>query len=302
VNPLYASKDMLPKPNQNLIENGTTPLANYYRGGEPDKPHSSLFAGRVDINVSNNDRLFFRGNGNTFLEGVSDWTYEVPAFEGLHSLDRSRYNWSGIGSWTRTAGMTVIDTQVASNQFWQDDVQRLHEHRPTWASRHMHEFCAAQNDCMLPQIAFTAPGSTSTANNYQGISSALRGHGHEPSGDNEPDESGWQSHASRRRRCAPRAAAARSRRQPLGPADVHERIHPAGERHGAADAEQSGPRDGRVHAGYSVNIGGDDSGDHEPSEPLLCRVCAGLVACDGQPDGELRTSLGNGRRISKTTT
>jgi hypothetical protein len=176
VNPLYGLyKEMVPKPNQNLVENGTTPLANYYRGGEPDKPRSSLFAGRVDINLSNNDRLFFRGNGNTFIEAVSDWTYEVPQYEGLHSIDRSRYNWGGIGSWTRTAGLTVIDTQVATNRFHQDDLfERLHEFKPSDMGfpAYMNDFCQAQNDCMLPQIAFTAPGSTSTANNYQGISAA----------------------------------------------------------------------------------------------------------------------------------
>ncbi len=43
VNPLYnLYRQMVPPPNQNLIENGTTPTDNYYRGGEPDKPVSSL--------------------------------------------------------------------------------------------------------------------------------------------------------------------------------------------------------------------------------------------------------------------
>src|SRR6185295_2292164 len=84
VNPLYnLYKQMLPKPNQNLLENGATPSNNYYRGGEPDKPVSSLYAGRIDYNKSSNDRFFVRVSGNTFIEPVSDWTYEVPEFEGL---------------------------------------------------------------------------------------------------------------------------------------------------------------------------------------------------------------------------
>ncbi len=45
VNPLYdLYKGMVPKPNQNFVEQGTNPLANYYRGGEPDIPKSTLVA------------------------------------------------------------------------------------------------------------------------------------------------------------------------------------------------------------------------------------------------------------------
>jgi hypothetical protein len=165
VNPLYRLyAQMVPAPNQNLIENGTTPSNNYYRGGEPDIPVSSLYAGRIDYNVSQRDRIFVRASGNTFLEAVSDWTYEVPEFEGLHSIDRSRYTWSVVGNWTRTFGSTVIDTQVASNRFFQDDLQkRLHEYTPTdmGLPAYLDDFCAAQNDCMLPVV---------TLDGYQGIS------------------------------------------------------------------------------------------------------------------------------------
>jgi hypothetical protein len=165
VNPLYnLYRQMLPKPNQNLLENGATPSNNYYRGGEPDKPVSSLYAGRVDYNKSGNDRFFIRVSGNTFIEPVSDWTYEVPEFEGLHSIDRSRYNWGVIGNWTHVAGKTLIDSQVATNRFFQDDLlRRLHEYQPTDMGfpGYLDAFCAAQNDCMLPSIAIGG---------YQGIS------------------------------------------------------------------------------------------------------------------------------------
>jgi hypothetical protein len=166
VNPLYnLYKQMVPKPNRNFVEDGTTPSANYYRGGEPDIPVSSLYAGRVDYNVSDNDRVFIRASGNTFLEGVSDWTYEVPAFEGVHSIDRSRYNWGVVGNWTHTTGGTmVIDTQVASNQFYQRDLaRRLHEFKPSdmGLPAYLDEHCRAQGDCMLPVVAIDG---------YQGIS------------------------------------------------------------------------------------------------------------------------------------
>ncbi len=165
VNPLYALyRQMLPKPNQNLIENGQQPVNNYYRGGEPDKPVSSLYAGRIDYNKSGNDRFFVRVSGNTFIEPVSDWTYEVPEFEGLHSIDRARYNWAVIGNWTHVAGKTLIDMQVASNRFFQDDEQRrLHEYKPSdmGLPAYLDAYCAAQNDCMLPVV---------NIGGYQGIS------------------------------------------------------------------------------------------------------------------------------------
>ena len=143
----------------------------------------------MDYNKANSDRFFFRASGNTFLEAVSDWTYEVPAFAGLHSIDRTRYNWAVIGNWTHTSGATVIDTQVASNRFFQDDLlKRLHEYKPTdmGLPPYLDSFCQAQNDCMLPSI---------NIGGYQGISqgSELRGHDHERSGHGQP-------HAGRRAR------------------------------------------------------------------------------------------------------
>ena len=165
VNPLFhLYKQMVPPPNQNLLENGATPTNNYYRGGEPDIPVSSLYAARIDYNKSASDRFFFRFSGNTFIEPVSDWTYEVPAFEGLHSIDRSRYTWAAIGNWTHVAGKTVVDSQVATNRFFQDDLlRRLHEYTPSDMGMpgYLDAFCADQNDCMLPAVGI---------NGYQGIS------------------------------------------------------------------------------------------------------------------------------------
>ena len=165
VNPLYnLYKAMLPKPNQNFVEQGTNPTNNYYRGGEPDIPKSTLVAARVDYNISNNDRIFVRGSKNTFIEGVGDWTYEVPEYAGLHSIDRSRPQWNMIGNWTHTTGTMVIDTQVAANRFVQGDLlNRLHEFKPTdmGLPAYLDAHCTAQENCMLPQVSIGG---------YQGIS------------------------------------------------------------------------------------------------------------------------------------
>ena len=169
VNPLYALyRDMVPPPNQNFVENLTTPAGNYYQGGQPDSPVSHLYAARLDANLSDSDRVFVRFSGNTFLEGVNDWTYEVPEYAGLHSLDRSRYNWAIVGNWTHTTGRTVFDSQVASNRFFQGDLRkRLHDYTPTDMGfpAYLDQFCASQGDCMLPQVNIGVG-----ANAYQGIS------------------------------------------------------------------------------------------------------------------------------------
>jgi hypothetical protein len=168
VNPLYTLyKQMLPTPNRNFVEDGTTPTGNYYRGGEPDIPVSHLYGGRLDYNRSGNDRFFFRGSGSTFIEGVGDWTYETPAFAGLHSLDRTRYTWAGIGNWTHVAGSTVIDTQVASNEFFQDDLRRkLRQYKPSDMGMppYLDQYCEAQENCMLPVVNISG---------YQGISGGV---------------------------------------------------------------------------------------------------------------------------------
>ena len=275
VNPLYnLYRQMVPPPNQNLIENGTTPSDNYYRGGEPDKPVSSLYAGRLDYNLSGNDRFFLRVSGNTFIEPVSDWTYEVPEFEGLHSIDRSRYNWGVIGNWTHVAGKTLIDTQFASNRFWQDDkLLRLHDYKPTdmGLPSYLDAFCAAQNDCMLPAV---------TINGYQGISQGA------VSGDTTTNLQGTvnltQVRGAHTLRGGVDARLAQRKRgpggNPSGQLVVHERVHPSGQRHLAAHTEQPRAEPGGVHAGHPVDVVGDHPADGQPSQPLLCRLRAGYVA------------------------
>ena len=64
-NPLFGLyQAMVPAPNQNFVSPTQQPLNNYYRAAEPDQPHNTQFSGRVDYNLSNNDRFFVRVNGN----------------------------------------------------------------------------------------------------------------------------------------------------------------------------------------------------------------------------------------------
>ena len=163
---LYAK--MVPTPNQNFVENGQQPTANLYRGGEPDSPKSQQYGGRIDFNASSTDRFFFRTSGVTFLEYVSDWTYaaEDPALR-IHSADRSRYQWSYTGNWTRVMGTTVLDTQVATNRFNQiDKFLGLSQYKPTDVGLpgYLDQFCSTNGGCTLPGV---------TIGGYQGFGGGL---------------------------------------------------------------------------------------------------------------------------------
>ena len=233
------------------VENGTTPTDNYYRGGEPDKPVSSLYAGRVDYNMSGNDRFFFRVSGNTFLEPVSDWTYEVPEFEGLHSIDRSRYNWAVDRQLdARRRARRVIDTQVASNRFFQDDLlRRLHEYKPTRhgparrtstrSARRRATACCRSSASAAIRASRRARSPATRTTNLQGTVNLTQVRGaHTLRG-------GVDARLAQRQRGP--------RRQPVRAALVHQRVHAAGQRHLAAHAEQPRAEPGGVHAGHSVD-------------------------------------------------
>ena len=59
-NPLFGLyRAMLPQPNQNFFSPTPQPLNNYYQGGQPDTPRSTLYALRIDYNASTQQPLFF---------------------------------------------------------------------------------------------------------------------------------------------------------------------------------------------------------------------------------------------------
>ena len=163
---LYAR--LVPSPNQNFVESGQQPSGNFYQGGQPDSPKSHQYGLRVDYNASEKDRVFFRTSGVTFLEYVSDWTYQNPDPKlRMHSADRSRYQWSHTGTWTRTLGSTVVDTSVSANRFNQvDKFLGLKQFAPSDAGlpSYLDEFCSTHGGCTLPAITLTG---------YQGIGGGL---------------------------------------------------------------------------------------------------------------------------------
>jgi Carboxypeptidase regulatory-like domain len=172
-NPLMALySKLVPQPNQNFVESGQQPTGNFYQGGQPDSPKSHQYGFRLDFNASATDRLFFRTSGVTFLEYVSDWTYQNPDPKlRMNSADRSRYQWSYTGTWTHTMGKTVVDTSFATNRFNQvDQFYGLKQFKPTDVGlpSYLDEFCSTHGGCTLPAIGIGAG-----AGSYQGMGGGL---------------------------------------------------------------------------------------------------------------------------------
>jgi len=147
----------VPAPNQNFLSPTQQPTGNYFRGSEPSVPVSHLFGFRLDYNMSNANRLFFRGSGSKYHEDVDDWTYESPTdkYRGLHDSDRDRYTWSYTGNWTHTSGHTVLDTQVSANRFYTLDKQlALSQYTPSdfGLPTYMDQFCQAKGGCLMPRV------------------------------------------------------------------------------------------------------------------------------------------------------
>jgi hypothetical protein len=182
---LYAK--MVPPPNQNFVENGQQPQGNFYQGGQPDSPRSQQYGFRVDFNATTKDRFFFRTSGVTFLEYVSDWTYLAAPELRIHSADRSRYQWSHTGTWTRAEGSTVFDTSFAANRFNQiDEFRGLKQYKPSDVGlpTYLDDFCSANGGCTLPQVNITGyqpfggglgDGDTATHLQLQSSVSSVKG-------------------------------------------------------------------------------------------------------------------------------
>jgi hypothetical protein len=152
---LYAA--VVPPPNQNFLSPTQQPTNNYFRGGEPNGPVSHLFGGRLDYNYSETDRFFFRMSGSTFDEAAFDWTYESPnaQYRGLHDGFRERFTWSYTGNWTRAVGATVIDTQLSTNRYFQQDkYYNLARYKPSsfGLPAYMDQFCESKGGCKIPRV------------------------------------------------------------------------------------------------------------------------------------------------------
>ena len=168
-NPLFGLyQAMVPNPNQNFISTTQAPTNNYYEGAQPNLNTYTQGALRIDDNLSQHDRLYLRTSLSRYYESLFDWTYQSrdPSFHNLHADDMKRHTWAYEGDWTHTAGSTVIDTQVAANQYGEHNYYyKEHTYKPSDVGlpSYLDTFCATAGDCKLPVVNISG---------YQGISNA----------------------------------------------------------------------------------------------------------------------------------
>ena len=172
-NPLMALySKMVPKPNQNFVEDGQRRLAISIRAASLTHQRvSSTGSGWTSIRR----RRIASSSGRAVSPSsniVSDWSYlaQDPALR-IHSADRSRYQWSYTGTWTRTMGnTTLLDTSVATNRFNQiDEFRGLRNYKPTDVGlpSYLDEFCSGRGGCTLPSVSIGGFGG------YQGFGGGL---------------------------------------------------------------------------------------------------------------------------------
>ena len=170
----------------------------------------------------------------------------MPEFEGLHSVDRSRYNWSFTGNWTHVRGLDASSTRRS---------------RATGSSR---STCSSGCTSSSRPTSGCRPTSTSSARRRRlhaaaSASAAIRAsRRRRSSGDTATNMQGTVNltRSGARIRCAAastsrRPSASADRAATPRAADVQQRVHAAGQRQSAAHAEQPRAVPGGVHARHS---------------------------------------------------
>jgi len=171
---LYAS--MRPEPNQNFVEQGSVPSNNFYGAAQPNLSLASNWSFRVDANLSESSRAYFRTAGNRFHEQTADWTFSVPDWAGSHTNDNRRYTWSYAGNYTKVlSSSTVFDSTVSTNRFGENrEYWGLHDYKPSdfGLPTYIDDFCALNAG---PTRAEGCEMPTVTIGGYQGISLPANG-------------------------------------------------------------------------------------------------------------------------------
>jgi hypothetical protein len=74
-NPTYSFYlKRIPAANADPLASNQEPLNNYRTAGDPDPITNQIFGARLDYNLSDKNRFFFRFSKSRFTEGLGDWT------------------------------------------------------------------------------------------------------------------------------------------------------------------------------------------------------------------------------------
>jgi hypothetical protein len=93
---------------------GGTPCSNFFRSTVGSQSHEWILSGRVDYNVSNNDKLYGRVR---FDRGLQP-TFTDPINPGLFNATSNQPQDEGQLNWTHTFSPTVLNQFVASGLYY----------------------------------------------------------------------------------------------------------------------------------------------------------------------------------------
>ncbi len=156
INPMYnAYLKLLPLSNADPLSANQEPFNNYRTAGAPDLVHNQIWGNRLDYNLSDKHRFFFRWSRSHFTEALNDWTYyNTP---GLMSDDTVRRQLSGTANWTYArSAQTVISAQVTANNFFEGaDYIKASSFKPTDVGlpAYMDQKCILTK-CTLPTVSW----------------------------------------------------------------------------------------------------------------------------------------------------
>ena len=156
----------IPAANADPLVANQEPLNNYRTAGDPDPITNQIFGTRLDYNLSDKHRFFFRFSKSRFTEGLGDWTWETEL--GLMASDTLRRPLSGTFDWTYTkSAQTVISAQISANRYYEGSrtvVAAQYKPSDVGLPKYMDTKCAI-TACTMPTISFQVRSYTTLGQN-----------------------------------------------------------------------------------------------------------------------------------------
>jgi hypothetical protein len=158
-NPMYEFyTKRMPIPNNDPADPRQEPFNNYLATGMPNNVKYDSWNNRIDYQLSDRHRFFFRWLKSEFLEDAQDYTYESEP--GLMAWNEKRPAKSAAADWTFTmSGSTVMNLSVDTTQFLTQN-QRLgtRKYKPSDVGLPSYMDTKCGGSCVLPRVIW--PGMT----------------------------------------------------------------------------------------------------------------------------------------------
>lgn len=155
VNPAYDFYNKrLPHANNNPTNPLIEPSNNFLATAMPDNNTYKGYQSRIDYQLTDKQRLFFRWSYSLFYEDAQDWTYATE--RGFHSWDDYRRNQMGLVDWSYAISpTTLLGVTVSANTFYDrqfHNVMMSYKPSDVGLPAYMDTKCAALNGCAVPRM------------------------------------------------------------------------------------------------------------------------------------------------------